>query len=34
MRENYQGFVSAEMGKMGDIGILDDKMRYLKGVFE
>lgn len=33
LKENYQGFVSVEMGKVEDIHILEEKMRYIKNVF-
>lgn len=32
-KENYQGFVSIEMGKVEDISILEEKMRYVKEIF-
>lgn len=32
--ENYQGFVSIEMGKIDDIHILEEKMRYVRSMFE
>lgn len=31
--ENYQGFISVEMGRVDDIHILEEKMRYIKNVF-
>ncbi len=31
--ENYQGYISIEMGKLEDISILEDRMRYVKEVF-
>ena len=30
----YQGFVSIEMGKVEDIRILDEKMQYVRSIFE
>lgn len=32
--ENYGGFVSIEMGKQGEIGIINDAMSYVKEVFD
>lgn len=31
--ENYQGFISIEMGKVDDIQILDNRMRYVRSIF-
>lgn len=30
----YQGFISIEMGKVDNIGIHEEKMQYVKGIFE
>lgn len=32
--ENYSGFVSIEMGKVDDIGILENAMDYVEGIFK
>ena len=32
-KEIYQRFVSIEMGKVDDVGILEDKMAYVRRVF-
>ena len=32
-KENYQGFVSIEMGKVDDIYLLEEKMKYVKEIF-
>lgn len=32
--EGYQGFISIEMGKTEDIRILEEKMRYIRSIFE
>ncbi len=31
--ENYQGFVSIEMGKVEDLNLIEDKLAYVKSVF-
>ena len=33
-KESYDGFISIEMGKVDDIGILEDRMAYVRGIFE
>lgn len=33
-REGYQGFISIEMGKTDDISGLEEKLRYVRGVFK
>lgn len=33
-KEGYERFISIEMGKVDDIGILEDRMVYIKGIFE
>ena len=33
VKENYQGFVSIEMGKVDDIYLLEEKMKYVKEIF-
>lgn len=33
LQENYQGFVSIEMGKMDDLNCLERVLKYVKGVF-
>lgn len=33
MKENYQGFVSIEMGKVDDLSVLKEKMRYVRDQF-
>lgn len=34
LSEGYQGFISIEMGKVDNIGILEEKMAYIRRVFE
>lgn len=34
LAEGYEGFVSIEMGKVDDIGILNGKMQYFRGMFD
>lgn len=34
LAEGYKGFVSIEMGKVDDVGILDKKMQYLRGLVD
>lgn len=33
-KEGYNGFVSIEMGKQDDLGVIRDVMQYVKGVFD
>lgn len=32
--EQYNGFISIEMGKVDDVNLLDEKMNYVRGIFE
>ena len=32
-KEGYNRFISIEMGKVGDIGILEEKMDYVRRIF-
>jgi len=32
--EKYDGFISIEMGKQDDVKIIEDKLQYVRGVFQ